>query len=502
MAIEPSYQKITCAKDGKTLKERIKVECKTEIESSDVKRIINLSVTSDVTSANVDDDKINYKGKVVYFICYEDVQGDIRKAEQGCEFSGKLEHNLDGEDFKIEGFASVEKTDVNASSLKLTLTTYSQVEFIVKTCNKIDVLTGGEGIISNGEEVELIESLGVRETVYEIEEEFEIGTEVKEVINHKAEAIITSCMAGVGCMIVDGETYLSLLLLGGEENKEIIKEQRVFPFRVEIDSEEVMPSNLCIANVKVTDFKTDISVSGGEGTSLAEAKIKLLFNAEAFENKTQTVIADAFNIEENVKLEKTEGVIESPCECRTETANVSGTANVEEIVDGAKTCASTSETVEILNAEKVGGDLLISSIVSLNVICKDLDGRFFSRKAQLPFEYKMETNCHAKIRKIQAVVKNSRVKMNSNEEIEIQAEITFSVNCFEEKNYSFINGIEACGKKKCETAGICVYIAQENESLWTLAKRLNVSKEDLINSNNDLQFPLTGKERIVVFRQK
>ena len=41
----------------------------------------------------------------------------------------------------------------------------------------------------------------------------------------------------------------------------------------------------------------------------------------------------------------------------------------------------------------------------------------------------------------------------------------------------------------------------ENEDLWSLAKRLSVCPEQLVSTNPELQFPLTGEERIVIYRQ-
>ena len=51
-------------------------------------------------------------------------------------------------------------------------------------------------------------------------------------------------------------------------------------------------------------------------------------------------------------------------------------------------------------------------------------------------------------------------------------------------------------------AAISVYIPLEGEGLFSLAKRLNVSPESLVNTNRELNFPLSGKERIVIYRQK
>ena len=58
------------------------------------------------------------------------------------------------------------------------------------------------------------------------------------------------------------------------------------------------------------------------------------------------------------------------------------------------------------------------------------------------------------------------------------------------------------GDKKTEDSAISVYIPREGEELWSLAKRLNATPESIMSANKDLQFPLTGKERIAVYRQK
>jgi hypothetical protein len=46
------------------------------------------------------------------------------------------------------------------------------------------------------------------------------------------------------------------------------------------------------------------------------------------------------------------------------------------------------------------------------------------------------------------------------------------------------------------------FMPEEGEELWSLSKRLNVCPDQLVATNKELQFPLTGKERIVVYRRK
>ena len=65
-----------------------------------------------------------------------------------------------------------------------------------------------------------------------------------------------------------------------------------------------------------------------------------------------------------------------------------------------------------------------------------------------------------------------------------------------------ISQLKILAEKEIENCAISVYIPTVGEDLWSLAKRLNTCPEALVATNKDLQFPLTGRERIVIYRQK
>ena len=103
---------------------------------------------------------------------------------------------------------------------------------------------------------------------------------------------------------------------------------------------------------------------------------------------------------------------------------------------------------------------------------------------------------------ITARAKNARARIVSLNEVEIDVDIDFTVYPESQKSVKIIGEIKDVGEKKKNDAGLSVYIPTEGEELWSLAKRLNVCPKSLVETNSDLQFPLTGKERIVVYRRK
>ena len=58
---------------------------------------------------------------------------------------------------------------------------------------------------------------------------------------------------------------------------------------------------------------------------------------------------------------------------------------------------------------------------------------------------------------------------------------------------------EPVPEKDC---AISVYVQRAGDGLWELAKRLNKSPEEVVESNPDLEFPIREGQRVVIYRKK
>ena len=101
-----------------------------------------------------------------------------------------------------------------------------------------------------------------------------------------------------------------------------------------------------------------------------------------------------------------------------------------------------------------------------------------------------------------ATATESSAKIVSATETEVAFDVIFTVYPEEESSYELIKDVKSAGEKQVNDHAISVYLALENEDLWGLSKRLGAYPQTLLETNPDLQFPLTGKERIIVYRQK
>ena len=398
----------------------------------------------------------------------------------------------------------VDKTDYDTTGKFLTVSAIVSATAEVIECAEVSALTGGDDLIVDAKEVTYSKSFGIKESAYPVEEEFELDYPVEEVLNHRAEAVITAVQCGVGAIIVDGEVLLNVIALQKSEKRDIIKENKLIPFRMEIEYEEAMPAMQATAKVSEKSFKTDITVDEETGKSLMNVSVVLSFKGEAYATGSVVLAADAFSTQDEVELKREDFPYYRVCEPRSLYLTNSGRAVTEELPVGSVLLALGSEKVEILKSERAeDGKLSVEALLTLVAYFRDGDGKVFTRRLELPVDATLDgESLDGLCCTVNGRVKNSSAKIVSLTEIEIETELAFILYPCEESKIGFVSDIKRTGEKRQCDSAISVYIPYEGEELWSLAKRLNTCPEALVQTNKDLTFPLTGKERIVVYRRK
>jgi hypothetical protein len=88
-----------------------------------------------------------------------------------------------------------------------------------------------------------------------------------------------------------------------------------------------------------------------------------------------------------------------------------------------------------------------------------------------------------------------------NNQIFIEFDILATLSQREVKSLPIIKSLQEGEDKKVNTSAISVYACNKGDTLWDISKRLGVSEDDVLKTNKDLEFPLSGEERIVIYRE-
>lgn len=497
---QPIFKKVPLVTAKGKVSEQIKVSVKTDVSCETVKNVISVSCWADVYSVTVKDKNVEYKGKAVFFIAYEEENGDVKKCEKVCDFDGFIESALIEEHGRVSVFVCPVKTEADCTGLKLSALSNLKIDAEIFTKTEYECLECGDDIICDVKENTFYISSGVKELIYPLTEEFTLPYKVCEVLGQKAQAVITSVQCGVGAIIVDGEVYLSAILLQSPEKKDIIKENKVLPFRIEIECEEAMPSMRATCKIKVRALKTDVTVE--EEKSNVSAVVTLKLEGEAFFERTFGLSKDAFSKTEKIEIKKDVLTALYSLDSRTESKNLSLKGVNEEILTEYEPIGAFSERVEIVSVEKAPEGLNVSGVLTASCLFRTPDNVIKNIKTEVPIQTLLEINEDAEDFDINAIVKTANPKITANGEFELTAEVVFTITPFGSQKVGYVKEIVSLGEKPIEDCALSVYIGVAGEDLFSLAKRLNESPEELLRANKDLTFPLTGEERIVIYRQK
>ena len=211
MAIEPIFEKISMCGKKRFGGEPIKVDCKSMVASDSVSQVLSVYGTASILGYECDDGQLKCDGRAIFYVCYLSIDGELKKTESSVDFSTIVKDSCIKNGFKAICNAEVIKCEHDLTGASLGMIATIKVFAEILEIKELSALSGGDNIIVNTFDTSLSKSYGFKEGVYPIEEEFEIATEIKEVVSHRASACISSVNCGVGSINVSGQIYLTLI---------------------------------------------------------------------------------------------------------------------------------------------------------------------------------------------------------------------------------------------------------------------------------------------------
>ena len=99
---------------------------------------------------------------------------------------------------------------------------------------------------------------------------------------------------------------------------------------------------------------------------------------------------------------------------------------------------------------------------------------------------------------VKAVIEGFNYRARSS--VDFEAVIRFCFTEYSNQSFDAITGLEIGDEKVENSNAISVYVASKNDTLWDVCKHLGVSAEVISELNPEVSFPLTGNERLIVYR--
>lgn len=477
----------------KTYKKANNVECVTELACK-LGDILSLGARASNLEYFVESDGVNYKAKIIFNVVYL-LEGEIRRKEFGIELTDFYKLDLE-EGAKISLELAVESVGARRGE-KLSLQGVVNAEIKVNNI-KLDSLLGErQNLQTRLKEAPFTEIKGVAENLFTIDDELEISRPLKNVLYSGANAQIISCQCGLGCIICDGEIVLSLALLPNQEKSDIIKETRVIPFRLELEESSVSINDLSCARVKVNNVNLKVTVEEENGKTNIATQIEIIINAKAYKAVNISYVDDTFSLDKELSLTKQTIGLKNFIKQKSTILKIGGKAFCIP-PDNSRIVCTLEERVYAVTYKQEKDKVILQGVASCYIAFEDINsGAICSKLAEMPFE--LEFAVEDLVEDIKVGCRNILAKIRS-DEIELEGEILVSYNTFTNSEIFAVTAVEEGAQLPKDNSAFCIYCPQVSDTIWDIAKALKTTEQEILEQN-EIAFPLSGQEKIIIYKK-
>ena len=498
MALSPQYENYEYTAEGPTIQSQSIVECRLADWAEN--RILAVGPRVVCGEPEVLSGEVRYGGKLYFSVVGAAPDGTLVAAERGVEFSHRAECESAAPAQKALVSLRIEKTERRQEGRSVIVSAIVTATIRLRVPSQLSCLAGGEGVVCNFSPVRVPHTWLCSGTA-ELEEEFDTDY-VSDVLLHSEQVYITRAVCAAGCLDVSGEVNLGVLA-GCEGDKEAVSYERILPFRAEIPCDEAVTGMACRAEASVSSVRLTCSCDEEKNRCRILAQIEVEIRGKVSRSDELQLPQDAFCIgfESKPVLEKLS--YEEPVCAFTAAERVAGTAATDANVDDSCVLQAAALCTAEIAAEVSEGEILAEGVLSAVVFCKE--GELPKTvNVSLPFAFPVRCDRARKGMRAEVTAIASGVSVRRLREGELDAEgsVKLYVTLFAREENVYVRELSV-GEARAEKGGaVGVYFPAAGDTLWDTAKKLGKTPEEVQAADPELQFPLTGTERIVVWRRK
>ena len=472
------------------------VECR--LNGTDVRTVLLAEPRVSLEQATCDNGEIRYGGKLTVSFLYENTDGELCRAERGAEFFHKAEDAQIATAHVATGELTVLSSKIKREGGQIVVTCVIEGVFSVRGESRHTYLADGEDLLVKKEPMPFCSEY-VAAAAVEERDEFDCDF-TQDVLLHVETATVTDVRAGVGEVEIYGEVYLHFCAL--RQDGSLCAYERLTPIKAQVALDFAMPQMPAVGKIRILSAQVSATADESRGKSKIAVSYRLETTATVYERQEAAVGTDAYSttVEVGLKTQKVAG--RYAMNTKTLTERIHGVAIVGgETTDGKTLLAAVFPKASV-TAEKTEQGWSLEGVIEGKALQRREDGGVESSDVSLPFAFPIGEDLAAAIECAECAAYGFSLRVRADGQAEAEATLKVRYVSYALAEAAFLCEVTEGEKKAEKDCAISVYVARRGDDLWTTAKRLSVTPEALQASEPGLTFPLTGEERMLIYRQK
>ncbi len=446
------------------------------VAENPIKNVLNVAINAAVSTSECSGGAVSISGKITATMLYVSTDNQIEKATGSVEFIEKQRAEFDLFDVFAKSDAIVDGVNFSSNEAMISVSHTAQIEGVYNyEIPQIDaekdnlVLKSSTFTASNVK-------CSVADT-FAVAEDYQTSFEELEVLSARAGVVQTSVNAGIDKIVIDGKVLTEVVFLAEDTLQKQVKE---FEFKQEIAASGADLNNIAEAVLDVQNCEVTAQLNSGK-VALAYV-IQIAARGFVYEETTFEVVKDLYSLTSEIVSTKTyletknyklENVLSDNFSSVVDISEIEGLDDVIAVLGGAVTVKNVtfSENEDVIECSQ-----------AVNVLYKTENGTLSMQK-ELEFTIQAKPVENSNLAGVVVAGEVSSFKVKAGRDIEIISRYTAALKYEDATSEDYTSGYEVIGEKSENKNGIKVYVAKEGQSVFEIAKILNVTPETICEQN-------------------
>ena len=461
------------------------------VTPNNISKLFGFYARSVISSVEMVNNYFVVSGKIIANAVYLNDENEIENTETTVDFVEKQKANFVLSDLAFDDELEVQNINVSSSELMCTIAHKTKIigifRYLVGDASKAE-----DDLVLNKKTINCLNFKQSADENFVVVEELETNLKDVKVLNIDSNAILNSAVASVDKIVLDGRVKVNALYKDEDGIAELVKE---FEFKQEVAMAGVLPGmNL---DVCLKMLNTSITEQARDDKNRLVFVIDLNAKSLVFENTAIETYDDLFSLKNEIaptydfaEFEESDGETFELDTVLTQT-DISSRLDFDDLV------GVFEPKIRVVDIQDKGEKILISAEIKAIAIYKTQNSL---EKIDLLYEtnFEAEKDITKKVKDAKAYVSVSAFKVKAGKDLESAFQVEYVISYEKEYVEKFVKNFDRQKEKIDTDAGIKVYVTRENQSVFDVAKALNVNP-DLITSQNEVSDYFEAGQKVFVY---
>ena len=432
------------------------------------------------------ENKIKIDGNVNAYIMYiaESADDNVRAINTNLDFSQIIEAPKCKPNMMLDTDIRIKSIECNViNGRKIGIKVGIEINFKVYSNEEVEVINGiinNEDIQTKQENVKVNSLVGYGNTKAYVKDTITIENtdNLAEILKVNVNMINPDIKTSYNKVLGKIELDIKIMYLTEENTINTVTSK--VPIVGFVDIQNVSEENVCDTNFEIKNMVI-------KPNSIEEHSIYIEFEVEvscmAYEEKELELLQDLYSPTEDLNCNQKEITTISDKRRIRETCNIKETVNVQGLEENQ--LLDIDCVPKITNVNKFNSRIMYEGEMALNFVIKNASEQINTTIITMPFDFSVENIENGEKLDISTALEIGMQDyvIKSGGDVAIDVDIIFDINTCKNIRLNIIDSIELEENRSEEDYSLVIYIVKQGDTLWSIAKNLKSTVQDIIGAN-------------------